>query len=370
MPLTDESALAIPEGAALEAVFWKGRTDFWPVVRKMVRETWRVADPMPAIRILQGVTRPLWTMAHRVEAPEYRQLRDGVLPVLAEANAPLLLHSPHEPLPGGDAERPPVRLTWHSNGKATGRWHYKAGALPHMLSFDRLGYSGWSELAGLERRDVLAVDAAIADAFHETRTRPWLAEGRSKYRQDASVPVEGEGFIFLPLQLPNDSVIALKLFEAPYLDGVRRMVAALAGAGVPVVIKRHPHCKDPAVGRFLEALPEGPVSVSRASVHALISRARAVLTVNSGVGFEALLHGKPVVAAGKAEYRVAATELADPDAAPAALATAVAGHDPGFIRRYLFLALNQYGIDTRDPVSFQRAVLRVLCQDYMERVPR
>ncbi|MBP0494352.1 hypothetical protein [Roseomonas indoligenes] len=370
MPLIDESALAIPEGAALEAVFWKGRTDFWPLVRKMARETWRVADPMPAIRILQGVTRPTWTMAHRVEAPEYRILRDGVVDVLAAANASLLLHSPHEPLPADGAERPPVRLTWHSNGKSAGRWHYKAGALPHTLSFDRLGYSGWSELAGLERRDLLAVDAATAEAFHAERTLPWLAEGRSKYRQDASVAVEGEGFVFLPLQLPNDSVIALKLFEAPYLEGVRRMVAALAGAGIPVVIKRHPHCTDPAVTRFLEALPAGPISVSRASVHALIPRARAVLTVNSGVGFEALLHGRPVIAAGRAEYRVVATELTEPEGAPAVLSAAEAAHDPGLVRRYLFLALRQYGIDLRDPVAFQRAVLRVLCQDYMERLPR
>lgn len=370
MPVIDEAALAFPDAAGLQAVFWKGRTDFLPLVRKMGRESWRVEDPMPAIRLLQGVTRPVWTMAHRVEAPEQRRLLAGLLEVLAEANAPLLLHSPHEPPPAALAGEAQIRLVWHGIGKAVGRWNFTQAALPHMLTFDRLGTAGWSSLAAVERRQVLVVDQAEADAFHETRTLPWLAEGRSKYRQDPSVPVEGEGFVFLPMQLLNDPVTGLKSYEAPYLDGIRRMVAALAGAGIPVVLKRHPHCKDPAVARFLEALPAGPVSVSRASVHALIPRARAVLTVNSGVGFEALLHGKPVIAAGKAEYAVAATPLTDPDAAVAALEAAESGHDPAFVRRYLFLAMNGYQIDTRDPLSFRRAVLRVLCQDYLDRLPR
>ncbi|MBP0444987.1 hypothetical protein J8J14_09345 [Roseomonas sp. SSH11] len=373
MPLTDEATLSIPEGAALEAAFWKGRTDFLPIVRKMGRETWRVADPMPAIRLLQSACRPVWTMSHRVEAPEQRVLRDGLLPVLAAANAPLLLHSPHEPLDGFLPGAHLIRLMWHGSVKATGRWNYAQAALPHMLIFDRLGYAGWSSLAQLERREVLAVDQSTADAFHTGTILPFLAEGRSKYRQENGLAVEGEGFVFVPLQLPNDSVIALKSFDSPYLEGMHRMVVALAAAGIPVMLKRHPHCTDPAVARLIDVLVAawpGLVAVSRASIHLLIRRARAVMTLNSGVGFEALLHGKPVIAAGKAEYQVAATAMAEPEAAPAALAEAEARHDPGFIRRYLFLALNQHQIDTRDPVSFQRAALRVLCQDYTERVPR
>jgi len=373
LPITDEARLEIPEGAALEAAFWKGRTDFLPIVRKMAREPWRVRDPLPAIRLLQAANRPVWTLAHRVEAPEWRRLLDGLLPVLAAANAPLVLASPHEPVEGVASGGHLIRLMWHGAVKATGRWNYAQAALPHMLSFDRFGYAGWSAPAALERRDVLAVEAGAAEAFHAAHTLPFLATGASKHRQDPAVPVEGEGFVFVPLQLPLDSVIALKLFEAPYLEGIRRMVAALAGAGVRVVMKRHPHCADPAVAAAMEALVAahpGLVTASRASVHALIPRARAVMTVNSGVGFEALLHGRPVIAAGKAEYRIAATELTDPDAAPAALARAESAHDPAFQRRFLFLALNGHQIDTRDPVSFGRAALRVLCQDYVERMPR
>ena len=40
-----------------------------------------------------------------------------------------------------------------------------------------------------------------------------------------------------------------------------------------------------------------------ANVHDLISRARGVFTINSGVGFESLIHGKPVVTFGNCDYR-------------------------------------------------------------------
>jgi len=42
--------------------------------------------------------------------------------------------------------------------------------------------------------------------------------------------------------------------------------------------------------------------MSDASVHDLISGANAVFTVNSGVGLEALLHGRPVVVTGECDY--------------------------------------------------------------------
>jgi hypothetical protein len=366
VPVIDEARLAIPDGPALEREFYGGRGAFRQIVRKAYRETYRVADPLPLIRLLQQAMRPVWAVEYRTEAPEYRKLAAGLLSALAQANAPLVFHSPHEAHAGDNV----IRLTWHSSGKRTQRWHYKVAHLPHMLHFDREGYSGWSELYGLDRSSVLAMEETLADSFHAERILPYLAEGRSKYRQDAKEPVEGRGFVFVPLQLPNDSVISLKLFPEPYLEGLRRMVERLAEAGLSVVLKRHPHCESPAVERFLATLPAGPVTVSRASIHALIPRSRCVLTLNSGVGFEALMHLKPVIVAGKADYRAAATELAEPEGVVAALEAAESAHDPRFVKRFLFLAMNLHQIDTREEISFQRAVLRALCHNYLELAPR
>ena len=42
--------------------------------------------------------------------------------------------------------------------------------------------------------------------------------------------------------------------------------------------------------------------VSDVSIHELFASAKAVVTINSGSGFEALLHLKPVITLGKADY--------------------------------------------------------------------
>jgi capsule polysaccharide export protein KpsC/LpsZ len=41
----------------------------------------------------------------------------------------------------------------------------------------------------------------------------------------------------------------------------------------------------------------------QANVHDLIAGSRGVFTINSGVGFESLIHGKPVVTFGNCDYR-------------------------------------------------------------------
>ena len=41
---------------------------------------------------------------------------------------------------------------------------------------------------------------------------------------------------------------------------------------------------------------------SDASIHDLINHAKAVYTINSGVGFEAMFYNKPIVTFGRIEY--------------------------------------------------------------------
>ena len=61
-----------------------------------------------------------------------------------------------------------------------------------------------------------------------------------------------------------------------------------------------------SVQTTLKALSEqGEIELSDASVHDLIAGAKYVFTVNSGVGLEALLHGRPVVITGECDYSYA-----------------------------------------------------------------
>jgi capsule polysaccharide modification protein KpsS len=51
------------------------------------------------------------------------------------------------------------------------------------------------------------------------------------------------------------------------------------------------------------AATSGHAFCSQANVHDLISNAKGVFTINSGVGFESLIHGKPVVTFGNSDYQ-------------------------------------------------------------------
>jgi len=72
-------------------------------------------------------------------------------------------------------------------------------------------------------------------------------------------------------------------------------------SGVPVVFKPHP-VSQRAMAGFEQQVRAAGCYWSTAHVHDLVTHSIAVFTVNSGVGFEALFHVKPVVTFGRAEY--------------------------------------------------------------------
>ena len=88
----------------------------------------------------------------------------------------------------------------------------------------------------------------------------------------------------------------------------RALVESLRGSGLNLVVKKHPAAVGRNVGgkfhelidRVVESTPF--VHLSAASIHSLIPRSRAVVTVNSGVGFEGLMHLKNVFTLGKCDY--------------------------------------------------------------------
>lgn len=146
-------------------------------------------------------------------------------------------------------------------------------------------------------------------AFKVYRKR--LAEGHleSKFFQANTVSREflissgqipnGE-FVFFPLQIPHDQSIA---YFSDFSE--EKVVAAMldwsASSGVPVVFKPHPVNKESMI-LFEEMAKPSRSYWSTAHVHDLIKYSSAVFTINSGVGFEALLQLKPVVTFGKVEY--------------------------------------------------------------------
>jgi len=237
----------------------------------------------------------------------------------------------------------------------------KEADLPHLAYFDGKGYSGWSELTF--RRDVREqlrkLDADDVERFFVGERATVLAGNVSKYAQrELGTPLRlPERYVFVALQTSVDHVQTLA--HVPMLTMLDWAVDRFAGTDIRVVVKRHPRCKSArVVHRMRELEARGQIIISDASIHQLIEPALAVLTVNSGVGSEALLHLKPVYLFGRADYRHVCheihryeqfVELTSPIRAPV---------DADTIKRFLYWVRRHVLVNVRDRQSLSAAIER------------
>lgn len=175
---------------------------------------------------------------------------------------------------------------------------------------------GWSAASTVYPIRVGGLPSTISSSFEEYRSRLARGELQSKFAQPtvrkihehslfeeiteqvAEVPAPS---IFFPLQIPHDQ--SIQLFCDFEFDDVLEAVVRW-GEKSNVVVKLKPHPANmQLMMKYVEKYPEGTwLRWCNENIHDLIADSQAVFTVNSGVGFEALLHGKPVVTFGRAEY--------------------------------------------------------------------
>jgi len=169
--------------------------------------------------------------------------------------------------------------------------------------------NGWSAAS--------TVYPVVLDDLHPQRSgafknyRERLGEGRlqSKFAQGdmasreslvSSGQIPEGAYVFFPLQIPHDQSIQY-FSEFSEKEVVQAILDWSSRAGVPVVFKPHPVNKK-SMEPFFELAKEQNAFWSNANIQNLIEYSTGVFTINSGVGFEALLQLKPVVMFGRAEY--------------------------------------------------------------------
>lgn len=164
---------------------------------------------------------------------------------------------------------------------------------------------------GRLQAQIPSLGGATEDAAREASTMPlsvfeWMRRvfgGRAKpVKLHASMSKnERRPSVFFPLQIRHDH--SIRYFSDYGFDEILNAVVRWASdAGVALTLKAHP-ANMPLMAEYIEKYPPGPLlKWSNDNIHDLIAESDAVFTVNSGVGFEALLHGKPVVTFGRAEY--------------------------------------------------------------------
>jgi len=127
-----------------------------------------------------------------------------------------------------------------------------------------------------------------------------ISEGSIPTKRTRSGLREARPFIFFPLQIPHDQ--SIKYFSPlEEADLLNKLVAWADSHSVAMVMKPHPANRK-AMEPFRRHVNNQNIFWSEANVHDLIANATGVFTINSGVGFEALLHTKPVVTFGHVEY--------------------------------------------------------------------
>jgi len=118
----------------------------------------------------------------------------------------------------------------------------------------------------------------------------------------------GEGpFLFAPLQVRGDTQISV---HGGWIKSVPAFIAEVARAaqllpdGWRVVFREHPSDRE-GNAEQLAALVGSRVAVdNETDTFELVRRSAGVVTVNSSVGMQALLFGKPVLALGRANFTV------------------------------------------------------------------
>jgi hypothetical protein len=262
----------------------------------------------------------------------------------------------HEPIPFGQSFREikapdgGFTLSYHSVGNSPNVWRIKETPIQYFYSFDRFGFSGWSDLAlrpNYHRELIEDINLTKAFLFTDNLREELIKSNSSKYKQ-SNIPFESnEPFIFYPLQMRNDVVAKLNRFD-PLI--VLHKAAFLAKKfRTRLIVKRHPYCRNPWVSWALwKAKLNNPfVSITSASIHKILPNASKVLVANSGVGLEALIHGKQVFSFARSEYELATHRIDSLDELERVFLS-LQFIDNSWMDRFIYYFLNECCFDARN----------------------
>jgi hypothetical protein len=196
-------------------------------------------------------------------------------------------------------------FSYHTHGNLKNWFHIKDSALFPYFTIDSRGYSGWMSVNSEDFFSEPSVPPADYEYTWITLKDSYLTKHISKYSQQQIGHKSLEKpYVFVPLQVIDDAVAELAWI--PLLRLVTFLAKELRPRGYQLVVKRHPKCRSDLISDYLNNLAScDGVFVMNNSIHTLIANATAVICVNSGVGFEALLHGKHVITTGRSEYQMA-----------------------------------------------------------------
>ena len=282
--------------------------------------------------------------------PFYDRLRDGLLShghavelrpldkaqVAAQADADAAIH-----------------LVNHGRIRHPRVWNAGVAYVYPFWNVDPWGIRAFSSIAAA-RFDPDAIDAGVARPFFRKLRQRLVVARSSRYPQPeamAAVP-EGAVAVFLQSEAHRD------VEETCHLSREAMVETVLERVDGPVVVKPHPRDLDPGTLDWLEGLAarHPKLVVSGGNIHDILAVASRVVTINSAVGIEALLHRRPVVLCGQADFHHLARVATSADDLSAALAEPVRkrAYD-----KYVYWYFGQNCLSTTEPDLARRFLERV-----------
>lgn len=208
--------------------------------------------------------------------------------------------------------------------KTKRNWFFKPEAVPTRFhtTLDELGYGPYSSIT-YEKPAFENVSKKVVDKYFDTKVKDWIDTKVTKWggRFENEIQEVQENDYHLVLgQCGGDTVVNNHDF-GNYFTKLEQIIRELVRINSHrwVVVKLHPYTdgRDEPGTAFSEGLkrklevigPKVKVFIGKSNVHNFIKNAYCVHLANSGAGFEAMMHHKPIIAWGFPEYHWIAYNL-------------------------------------------------------------
>jgi hypothetical protein len=215
-----------------------------------------------------------------IEKPLWQMTPDWVFRQAVEANT---IYIPHRQ----GFEHPEVENVFF----------YMQTVFPEFFTIDS---KGWGAHMSYIPMDVSNIEPNL-ELWGELEKR--IYNNVSKFDQPNQIEINLENYWLFVCQIPHDQVIK-QSSNISVIEALRCTLELAKKRGKFVVVKGHP--VNPGAMIELAQLTvqyQNVAYVTDISIHSLLSKCEAAFMVNSGVGFEAMLHEVPIITFGNAEYK-------------------------------------------------------------------
>ena len=184
---------------------------------------------------------------------------------------------------------------------------FENGVLPNTTTVDDLGINYNNSLPRDKQFYLRAYAKNAAQDVLQLPTQ--LQIPKAKFRRTGSGANVSNKYIFVPFQVNTDSQI---LEHSPWIKGMRHLFTVLqqisskiSDQQLQLVIKEHPQCPQEYPDLYeIAKTQERIVFANFNPTQELIEKAAGIITINSTVGWEALLLKKKVITLGNACYNL------------------------------------------------------------------